>query len=217
MSLNAPNLTAGGSFNFLVEKYDSELKRAYADSGEAREKVKDGKKRIKSLKACLKRVETEKEEAIRRAEIEAMQAEDVSSRFKSMRDAATKVEEERAALLLEKARLEREKLELIEAHAKEAARLRKSRVFKVTKERARVTAVMCPKTFVRLERIRNRKNSFPQFDDARLRYSQAFGTRKCLELLKKKGDPIPQERIDYFRRKEEHWRAEILNRIGEFD
>ncbi|CAH8385267.1 unnamed protein product [Eruca vesicaria subsp. sativa] len=209
-------LTAGGSFNFLVEKYDSEFKRVYAESGEAREKVKDGKKRIKSLKASLKRVEAEKEEALRRAEVKAMRAEDILSRFESMRDAAAKVEKEKAALFLDKFRLEREKLELIEAHAKEAARLRESRVFEVTKERARVTAVMCTKMLVRMERIRNREASFPQFDDARLRYSQAFGTRKCLELLQKKGDPIPQERIEYFRKKEEHWtKIQILLGIKE--
>ncbi|CAH8313118.1 unnamed protein product [Eruca vesicaria subsp. sativa] len=160
-------LTAEGSFNFLVEKYDSELKRAYADSGEASEKIKDGKKRIKSLKTCLKRVKAEKDEATRGAENEAMRAEDISSRFESMRAAAAKVEEQKAVLLADKARLEREKLELVEAHAKEADRLRESRVFEVTRERARVTAVMCAKAYVRYERIRNRENSFPQFDNAR--------------------------------------------------
>ncbi|CAH8360188.1 unnamed protein product, partial [Eruca vesicaria subsp. sativa] len=95
---------AEGIFNFLVEKYDSELKRAYAESSKAYEKAKAGKKR-------------------------AMRDEDFSSRLGSMKAAAEKIKEEKAALLLDKARLESEKLELSEAHATEAARLRESRNF----------------------------------------------------------------------------------------
>ncbi|RIA04214.1 hypothetical protein BRARA_K01578, partial [Brassica rapa] len=69
-------------------------------------------------------------------------------------------------------------------HSEEMTRLRKSR------------------------RISLREDQRDKYDDARCLYSQAFGTRKCLEQIKASGVEIPQETIDFFAEQERHYEEE---------
>ncbi|CAH8330414.1 unnamed protein product [Eruca vesicaria subsp. sativa] len=146
------------------------FKNAYTDIARilliVHEKAKAGMKQISALKSSLERVETERDDAARRAEIEAMKAEDITGRLKSAKAVEDRFEGEKAALWMAKAQLDHEKLELAEAHAKEAARLRESRVLEVTRERARVTATMSRRLIFGLsasviERVPSRSTTMP--------------------------------------------------------
>ncbi|KAG2329772.1 hypothetical protein Bca52824_000952 [Brassica carinata] len=125
-----------------------------------------------------------------------MHAEDIASKLKASRISAERLRKERD-------QLEREKAEIAEEHAREVARLREFHVYEVTRERARVHAAMVAKAKTHFDQFLGRKKRFDEYDDARCLYSQTFGTRKCLQLLKGQGEAIPQERIDFFKSQEE--------------
>ena len=74
---------------------------------------------------------------------------------------------------------------------REINRLKESRSFEVTHERVRVHTEMIAKSNRRFNNIRNREVRRKDFDHARLLYSQAFGTKKCLEALKANGLDSP--------------------------
>ena len=76
--------------------------------------------------------------------------------------------------------------------------MRDSRSYEVTLERIRVQTEMITKCNRRFNNIREREALRDDFDTARCLYSQAFGTKKCLEALKANGIDIPQESIDLF-------------------
>ncbi|XP_048625395.1 uncharacterized protein LOC125593187 [Brassica napus] len=67
---------------------------------------------------------------------------------------------------------------------------------------------MIAKSNRRFNNIRNREVRRKDFDHARLLYSQAFGTKKCLEALKANGRDIPQDIIDVFSEQEKHFELE---------
>ncbi|KAL0753468.1 hypothetical protein Bca101_091136 [Brassica carinata] len=94
--------------------------------------------------------------------------------------------------------LESEKASLAATHEREMKRLRDSRILEVTRERGRVEAEMTAKASRCFARIRSREERRGPYDEARLLYSQAFGTRKCLEALKGAGNDIPKASIDMF-------------------
>uniref|UniRef100_M4F0D1 Uncharacterized protein n=1 Tax=Brassica campestris TaxID=3711 RepID=M4F0D1_BRACM len=93
-------------------------------------------------------------------------------------------------------------------HSEEMDRLRKSRKYEVTHERVRVLIAMIAKAEKRFHRISLREDKRDKYDDARCLYSQAFGTRKCLEQIKASGVEIPQETIDFFIGQEKHYEEE---------
>ncbi|CDY48460.1 BnaAnng09900D [Brassica napus] len=93
-------------------------------------------------------------------------------------------------------------------HSEEMTRLRKSRRYEVTHERIRVLIAMIAKAEKRFHKISLREDQRDKYDDARCVYSQAFGTRKCLEQIKASGVEIPQETIDFFAGQERHYEEE---------
>ncbi|CDY35546.1 BnaA05g16400D [Brassica napus] len=93
-------------------------------------------------------------------------------------------------------------------HSEEMDRLRKSRKYEVTHERIRVLIAMIAKAEKRFHKISLREDKRDKYDDARCLYSQAFGTRKCLEQIKASGVEIPQETIDFFIGQEKHYEEE---------
>ena len=65
-------------------------------------------------------------------------------------------------------------------------------------------------------KIRSREERRGPYDEARLLYSQAFGTRKCLEALKGAGNDIPQASIDMFVEYERKYEQEAEQlKVGE--
>ena len=108
----------------------------------------------------------------------------------------------------EKADLEKVRAAESLKHTEEMNRLRKSRKYEVTHERIRVMIAMIAKAEKRFHRISLREDQRDKYDDARCLYSQAFGTRKCLEQIKDSGIEIPQETIDTFAEQEEHYERE---------
>ncbi|KAL0863980.1 hypothetical protein Bca101_043098 [Brassica carinata] len=139
---------------------------------------RSGKERVAVLEASLEQAEVERNEATRRAETLSMNAEDIAGRLKAARVLAEKLQKE-------KEQLEREKAEVAEEHAQEAARLRDSHAYEVTRERERVHAAMVSKAKAHCDQFLGREKRFDEYEDARCLYSQAFGTRKYLQLLKR--------------------------------
>ena len=65
-------------------------------------------------------------------------------------------------------------------------------------------------------KIRSREERRGPYDEARLLYSQAFGTRKCLEALKGAGNDISQASIDMFVEYERKYEQEAEKlKVGE--
>ncbi|KAG2288435.1 hypothetical protein Bca52824_048039 [Brassica carinata] len=106
------------------------------------------------------------------------------------------------------AELESEKASLAASHEREMRRLRDSRILEVTRERGRVEAEMAAKANRRFAKIRSREERRGPYEEARLLHSQAFGTRKCLEALKRAGSDISQATIEIFAEQEKKYEQE---------
>ncbi|KAG2293703.1 hypothetical protein Bca52824_040372 [Brassica carinata] len=78
--------------------------------------------------------------------------------------------------------LESERASLASTHEREMKRLRDSRILEVMRERGRVEAEMTAKADRCFAKIRSREERRGPYDEARLLYSQAFGTRKLSPL-----------------------------------
>ncbi|XP_048614940.1 uncharacterized protein LOC106401758 isoform X1 [Brassica napus] len=113
------------------------------------------------------------------------------------------------------AELEGEKASLVESHEREMRRLRYFRILEVTRERGRVEAEMAAKANRRFARIRSREERRGPYEEARLLHSQAFGTRKCLEALRRAGSDISQATIEIFAEQEKKYEDEAEKlRVG---
>ncbi|XP_013658665.1 meiosis-specific protein ASY2-like [Brassica napus] len=114
------------------------------------------------------------------------------------------------------AEIESEKVSLAASHEREMRRLRDSRILEVTRERGRVEAEMAAKANRRFAKIRSREERRGPYEEARLLHSQAFGTRKCLEALKRAGSDISQATIELFAEQEKKYEQEAEKlKVGE--
>ncbi|KAF3508147.1 hypothetical protein F2Q69_00006947 [Brassica cretica] len=120
---------------------------------------------------------------------------ELNDKFKSSLEKNKGLEREKAVLENEKPALKEEQKTASLRHVREINRLKDFWNFKVTHERVKVQTTMIVKCNRRFNHIRSREARREDFDNARLLYSQAFGTRKCLESLKANGRDIPQEVI----------------------
>lgn len=160
--------------NVVVEKYDTALKEAREELARA-EKSSAGKEELLTRQLNESRADLSK--------LNLLMSHTVSQRdqFKDELAASRKVVEE---LELKNAELESEKASAAARHESDTKRLGDSRIFEVTKERIKVQAEMAAKAGRRFDRIRAREVRRGPYDNARLLHSQAFGTKKCLEVLK---------------------------------
>ncbi|KAG2269487.1 hypothetical protein Bca52824_064042 [Brassica carinata] len=188
-----------GVSNFVVEKYDSALKEALAES----EKLK---KTVVSKSRLLRRRKVEWQEELERM---AEKRDRVVARRKALKKRADTAEEELSVarstiedLELRKANLMEEIRAKAAEHKKELDRLRDSRIYEVTKERVRVETEMITKSNKHFGNLREWWTRCGPFDTARL--FQSLGTKSCLEALKAGGRDIPQETIDMFAAREKH-------------
>ncbi|XP_033148777.1 uncharacterized protein LOC103868339 isoform X1 [Brassica rapa] len=194
-----------GDWNVLVEKYDSSLRRA-------REQIRESEEAKKRMEEALRVSTREKadaiarEKALRKAfdETRTSDAAELQMCKESMNNLEFVVDKQRK----EKADLEAKMAAELLRHSEEMDRLRKSRKYEVTHERIRVLIAMIAKAEKRFHRISLREDKRDKYDDARCLYSQAFGTRKCLEQIKASGAEIPQETIDFFIGQEKHYEEE---------
>ena len=166
-----------GVSNFVVEKYDSTLKEALAES----EKLK---KTVASESRLLRRKKAKWQGEFERM---AKKRDRVVARRKAQKKRADTAEEELSiarstieALELRKANLMEEIGVKAAEHKKELDRLRDSRVYEVTKERVRIETEMIAKSNKHFGNLREWWTRCGPFDMARLLQSQAFGTKSCL-------------------------------------
>ncbi|KAG2330088.1 hypothetical protein Bca52824_001268 [Brassica carinata] len=167
--------------NVVVEKYDTALKKAREELSRVEEESAEKEKLLS------RQLIDSREELSKLTELMSR----VVSRRDQFKDELEASREAVKELERRNAELESEKASAALAHEREAKRLRDSRVFEVSKERVRVEAAMVAKVSRRFDRIRAREARRGPYDNARLLYSQAFGTRKCLEVLKGGGTEIP--------------------------
>ena len=197
--------------NYIIEKYDTVLKETLA-------KLKKAEKLARAKDAALTRKTGEFKKFVDESAVEKDQQleekttqkvkflekfGELNDKFKSSREKNKGLEREKAVLENEKPALEEEQKTASLRHVREINRLKDFWNFKVTHERVKVQTTMIVKCNRRFNHIRSREARREDFDNARLLYSQAFGTRKCLESLKANGRDIPQEVIWHvFRAKE---------------
>ena len=202
--------------NFAIEKYDTALKDTLAQLGKA-EKLAQVRGEALTRKSSefkktidLAVVERDQLLAGKKAHKEGFLERfgELKDKFRSSHERVKELEREKAVLEAEKATLEEEKKDVSLRHMREINRLKESRSFEVTHERVRVQTEMIAKSNRRFNNIRNREVRHKDFDHARLIYSQAFGTKKCLEALKANGRDIPQDVIDVFSEQEKHFELE---------
>ncbi|CAN6851220.1 unnamed protein product, partial [Brassica oleracea] len=181
-------LLGDSTMNVVIDKYDTALKGALEELELAKkrfaEKEEVSARQLNESRADLQRLDgVMAHTAARRDEFKAA--------LESSRRTIRELEQKNADL-------ESERASLAATHEREMKRLRDSRILEVTRERGRVEAEMTAKANHCFTRIRSREERRGPYDEARLLYSQAFGTRKCLEALKGAGNDIPQASIDMF-------------------
>ncbi|WZZ87897.1 hypothetical protein YC2023_116476 [Brassica napus] len=192
--------------NVVIDKYDTALKGALGElelaKKEFAEKEKVSARRLNESRANLQKLDGVMARTVARRD-------EFKAALESSRRTIRELEQKNADL-------ESEKASLAATHEREMKRLRDSRILEVTRERGRVEAEMTAKANRCFARIRSREERWGPYDEARLLYSQAFGTRKCLEALKGAGNDIPQASIDMFVDYETKYEQEAEQRkIGE--
>ncbi|XP_048616345.1 meiosis-specific protein ASY2-like [Brassica napus] len=199
-------LLGDSAMNIVVDKYDTALKGALNELEQAKrehaEKEEASARQLSASKANVERLNGMVTRAIaRRDELKADLA--------ASRGVIHELEQKNAEL-------EGEKASLAASHEREMKRLRDSRILEVTKERGRVEAEMAAKANRRFARIRSREEQRDAYDKARLLHSQAFGTRKCLESLRRVGSDISQSVIEIFAEQERKYEQEAEKlKVGE--
>ncbi|KAL0742984.1 hypothetical protein Bca4012_084497 [Brassica carinata] len=192
-----------------VKKYDAALKSA-------REQILAGEEEQRRIKVAheeaLQVAIREKEEAVAhekalRREFNETRSSDLAE-LESCKDSMKNLEFVVDKLGKEKADLERARAADSMKHAKEANRLRKSRKYEVTHERVRVMIAMISKAERCFNRIRLRETKRDAYDEAWCLYSQAFGTRACLEQIRDSGVEIPPDTIAAFAEQEKFFGVE---------
>ncbi|KAG2282674.1 hypothetical protein Bca52824_053894 [Brassica carinata] len=185
-------LLGDGSMNFVVEKYDTALKKT-------REALRKSEKAVAAEGKLLRRKKAEwRDEFVRMAE----KRERVIARKKIQREQAEAPEAELSVANVTIATSESRKPKL--------DRLRDSRVYEFTKERVRVETEMIAKSNRHFGNLREWWTRRGPFDTARLLQSQAFETKRCLKALKAGGRDIPQDVIDTFAAQEKQFEEEAL-------
>ncbi|KAG2271604.1 hypothetical protein Bca52824_066159 [Brassica carinata] len=197
-------LLGDSAMNVVIDKYDTALKGALGE-----------------LKLA-KKEHTEKEEAsarqlnASRADVERLNG--MVARIIARRDELKAELEVSRGVARELGRTPNFESEGFAAapHEREMRRLRDSRILEVTRERGRVEAEMAAKANRRFARICSREERRGPYEEAQLLHNQAFGTRKCLEALKRAGSDISQATIEIFAEQEKKYEEEAEKlRVGE--
>ncbi|WZZ33036.1 hypothetical protein YC2023_016437 [Brassica napus] len=192
--------------NVVIDKYDTALKGALEElelaKKEFAEKEEVSARQLNESRANLQKLDGVMARTVARRDEFKAALESSRRTIRELEQKNTDLESERASLAV--------------THELEMKRLRDSRILEVTRERGRVEAEMTAKASRCFARIRSREERRGPYDKARLLYSQAFGTRKCLEALKGAGNDIPQASIDMFVEYERKYEQEAEQlKVGE--
>ncbi|KAG2292458.1 hypothetical protein Bca52824_039127 [Brassica carinata] len=192
--------------NVVIDKYDTALKGALEElelaKKEFAEKEEVSARQLNESRANLQKLDGVMAHTIARRD-------EFKAALESSRRTIRELEQKNADL-------ESERASLAATHGREIKRLRDSRILEVTRETGRVEAEMTAKASRCFANIRSREERRGPYDEARLLYSQAFGTRKCLEALKGAGNDIPQASIDMFVEYERKYEQEAEQlKVGE--
>uniref|UniRef100_M4FEX2 Uncharacterized protein n=1 Tax=Brassica campestris TaxID=3711 RepID=M4FEX2_BRACM len=194
------------AMNVLIDKYNTALKGALGELELAKKEFAE-KEEVLARQLSEKRSNLEKLNGMMTRTI--TRRDELKAELEASRGIVRELEQKNADL-------ESEKVSLTAAHEREMKRLRDSRVLEVTKERARVETKMAAKANRRFARIRSREERRGLYDEARLLHSQAFGTRKCLEALRRAGSDISQATIEIFAEQERKYEQEAEKlKVGE--
>ncbi|KAL0760174.1 hypothetical protein Bca101_076324 [Brassica carinata] len=188
--------------NVVIDKYDTALKGAL-DELELAKKGFAEKEEVSARQLNESRANLQK--------LNGMMTRTVARRneFKAALESSRRIIRELEQM---NADLESERASLAATHEREMKRLR----LIVASPRLIVEAEMTAKANRCFAKIRSREERRDPYDEARLLYSQAFGTRKCLEALKGAGNDIPQASIDMFVEYERKYEQEAEKlKVGE--
>ncbi|KAG2270472.1 hypothetical protein Bca52824_065027 [Brassica carinata] len=168
-------LLGDSAMNVVIDKYDTALKGALGElelaKKECAEKEEASARQLNASRADVERLNGMVARIIARRD-------ELKAKLEVSRGVVRELERKNAEL-------EGEKVSLAASHEREMRRLRDSRILEVTRERGRVEAEMAAKANRCFARIRSREERRGPYEEARLLHSQAFGTRKCLEALKR--------------------------------
>ncbi|XP_048611744.1 meiosis-specific protein ASY2-like [Brassica napus] len=199
-------LLGDSATNVVIDKYDTALKGALGElelaKKEYAEKEEASARQLNASRADVERLNGMVARIIPRRD-------ELKAELEVSRGVVRELERKNAEL-------ESEKVSLAVSHEREMRRLRDSRILEVTRERGRVEVEMAAKANRRFARIRSREERRGPYEEARLLHSQAFGTRKCLEALKRAGNDISQATIEIFAEQEKKYEEEAKKlRVGE--
>ncbi|KAG2280962.1 hypothetical protein Bca52824_052182 [Brassica carinata] len=199
-------LLGDSTMNVVIDKYDTTLKGALDELELAKKEFAENEeisaRQLNESRANLQKLNGVMTRTVARRD-----------EFKASLDSSRRIIRE---LEQKNADLESERASLAATHEREMKRLRDSRILEVTRERGRVEAEMTAKANRCFAKIRSREERRGPYDEARLLYSQAFGTRKCLEALKGAGNDIPQASIYMFVKYERKYEQEAEKlKVGE--
>ncbi|KAG2250832.1 hypothetical protein Bca52824_080968 [Brassica carinata] len=201
-------LLGDSATNVMIDKYDTALKGALGELELAKKehvaKEEASARQLNASKADVERLNGMVARIIARRD-------ELKAELEVSRGVVCELERKNAEL-------EGEKVSLAESHEREMRRLRDSRILEVTRERGRVEAEAerAAKANRRFARIRSREERRGPYEEARLLHSQAFGTRKCLEALRRAGSDISQATIEIFAEQEKIYEEEAEKlRVGE--
>ncbi|KAJ4866358.1 Uncharacterized protein Rs2_52118 [Raphanus sativus] len=195
-----------GVTNRMVEKYETELRRTQAQLGVSENSARAAEAEVARVRR-MHEIATAK--AVEDKEILRVKFESLKTKLLNIRSAVK-------ILTREKVSLEKERDAVVDKLISERKRLRDSRVYEVTLERARVETAMVVKAQRRFDNIRDYSVRRDEFEEAHNLFGQAFGTRRSLEAAKEEGFDVGQELIDLYKTQEELYKARMDElRIGD--
>ncbi|KAF8116023.1 hypothetical protein N665_0023s0002 [Sinapis alba] len=201
-----------GSSNLLIAKYEKELKNTFVQLGRAQEVAQEKDRSLahkgEELEAAKRALRKTESRAAKRKKKMKAKIFMLGLELEAARRSNEELKEKNTEVEREKAKLDQEKAAMLLKAAEEASRSRESQRFLVEKEKERVEAAMIEKCDRRFANIREYQVRRQAYDDKCLLYAQAFGTRKCLQKLLTRNQPLTQSTVAFFERKEQSLKAE---------
>ncbi|KAJ4916782.1 Uncharacterized protein Rs2_02332 [Raphanus sativus] len=195
-----------GVMNRMVERYETELRHTQALLGVSENSARAAEAEVARVRRMH---EIAAAKAVEDKEILRVKFESLQTKLLNSRSAVKNLGREKISLERERKELTEERDAAVAKLISERKRLRDSRVYEVTLERARVETAMVVKAQRRFDNIRDYSVRRDEFEEAHNLFGQASGTRKCFEAAKEEGFEIPQELIDLYRTQEDLYKAKM--------
>ncbi|KAF8088686.1 hypothetical protein N665_0532s0046 [Sinapis alba] len=201
-----------GSSNLLIAKFEKELKNTFVQLGRVQEVAQEKDcslaRKGEELEAAKRALQKTESHAAKRKKKMKAKISMLGLELEVARRSNEELKEKNTKVEREKAKLDQEKAAMLLKAAEEPSRSRESRRFLVEKEKERVEAAMIEKCDRRFANIREYQVRRQAYDDKCLLYAQAFDTKKCLQKLLTRNQPLTQSTVAFFERKEQSLKAE---------